>query len=103
MRKRPPRLSFSTMHLLEYFDRALRDATLDPARRTAVAREGLRAVEARLKDTPDDAQALAVKGLLLRVLARLETDATMRSLLLHEADAAREGAIRARKKHLAGL
>lgn len=91
------------MHLLDYFDRALRDATLDPGGRAAVAREGLQAVDARLRDAPEDAEALAVKGLLLRLLAGLEEDSPTRSGLLEEADAIRERAILARKKRLAGL
>jgi hypothetical protein len=101
--QRAPRLFLFPMPLLDYVDRALRDAALTPADRSVLVRQGLQDADTRLQDAPDDAEALALKGLLLRLLAGLEPDAGARAHHLAEADRLRERSIGARRRRLAGL
>ena len=91
------------MHRLDYVDRALRDARLTPGDRALLVRQGLQAADTRLQEAPDDSETLALKGLLLRLLAGLEPDEGARERHLAEADRLRDQSIGARRRRLAGL
>jgi hypothetical protein len=71
--------------------------------RDLLIQQGLDAADAALHHDPEDAEALTVKGLLLRLRAAPEPDASRREALLQEADSLRERAIRAQKRRTAGI
>jgi hypothetical protein len=61
------------------------------------------AANAALHDNPDDPEALAIKGLLLRLQAAGAPDDDTRGRLLRDADDMRARALAAQKKRRAGL
>jgi protein TonB len=77
-----------TPHLLAtfYWDKAVRDATLDAGGKLQYVLAGLEAVDRALALKPTHVQALTYKNLLLRTQATLEADPDRRKALLAEAD-----------------
>lgn len=76
-----------------YWEKAFRDFRLSPADKRAYLEAGIAAADRAIALSPDYAEALVYKNILLRLLANDETDALIRAQLLAEADALRARAI----------
>lgn len=75
------------------WDRAFRGYDLSEAQKSALAQDGLAAVERALTLAPDHPQALTYKVLLLRLQAALEPDPAARAALDAEAQTLHEKAV----------
>lgn len=85
-----------------YWDNAQRNPLLNEADKRSQVEKGLEAVDKALQIKNDYMEALVYKGLLLRVQATLEKDATKQAALLKEATALKDQAEEIKKKRTAG-
>jgi hypothetical protein len=87
-------------HAASCWDRAFRGYAIGEAEKSALVRDGLRAVDTALTLTPAHPQALTYKVLLLRLQAALERNPAARAALELEADALRHAAVNAQRIEL---
>jgi TonB family protein len=80
-----------------------RDPGLAPVERLAYIRRGIEAADRALTVTPEFADAMVYKSLLLRTQAGLEPDATSQRALLNEADTLRSRALALRQANPAEM
>jgi TonB family protein len=78
---------------VHYQEKALNDASLSPAERMQHIERGLAAADRAIDADPDYLQALIVKHVLLRMLARLESDGLRQQALMADADTVRHRAM----------
>jgi TonB family protein len=69
-----------------YWDKAYKDKSLSPAAALGYIKAGIAATDRALAINADYMEALVYKGILLRMLANTETDATTKQALLADAD-----------------
>lgn len=85
-----------------YWDNAQRNPLLTEADKRSQVEKGLEAVNKALQIKGDYMEALVYKGLLLRVQANMEKDATKQASLIKEATALKDQAEEIKKKRTAG-
>jgi hypothetical protein len=83
------------------WDRAYRDPKLSEVRKRELATSGLAAADKALALKPEYMEAMVYRGLLLRVLASLETDAARKAKLTAEAEAMSKKASELQRKRVA--
>lgn len=76
-----------------YWDEACRNANLTRAQQREYVKNGLAAIDKAIALNPDYVEALVYRGLLLRIEAGMENDATRQKALLDEAAELQEKAI----------
>jgi hypothetical protein len=87
-------------HAASCWDRALRGYAIAEAEKSALVRDGLKAVHTALTLAPAHTQALTYKVLLLRLQAVLERNPAVRASLELEADALWHAAVEAQRIEL---
>jgi hypothetical protein len=85
-----------------YWDETTKNGRLTPAEKKDYTTKGLAAVEKALSLRTDYVEAIAFKGLLLRLEANQEKDGAKQAALIKEADALRDKANELRKAKAAG-